>query len=318
MRVLVSGCAGFIGTHFVRYLLDTHADWHIIGVDALTYAANLTELTKTRENARFAFYHADIADREAMREIFERERPEMVVNLAAESHVDRSIEASELFIRTNVLGTGVLLDLSLAYGVLRFHQVSTDEVYGDLPPESTECFTEDSPLRPSSPYSASKAAADLLVLSYHRTHGLAVTISRSSNNYGAYQHHEKLIPLTVACALRGESIPVYGTGENRRDWLHVLDHCRAIDLILTRGRAGEIYNIATGKEIPNLALVRHILSLLGKSESLIRFVPDRPGHDCRYPIDTTKILHELGFEARIPFDEGFAGTVKFYQNTIVL
>ena len=312
MRVLVSGCAGFIGTHFVRYLLDAHDDWRIVGVDALTYAANLTELTKTRENARFAFYHADIADGEAMREIFERERPEIVVNLAAESHVDRSIESSAPFLRTNVLGTGVLLDLSLAYGVARFHQVSTDEVYGDLPFESTECFTEDSPLRPSSPYSASKASADLLALSYHRTHGLSVTISRSSNNYGAYQHSEKLIPMAILHALRGEPVPVYGTGEHRRDWLHVLDHSRAIDAILARGRTGEIYNIATGTEISNLDLVRRILSLLGKPETLIRFVPDRPGHDRRYPVDTTKILRELDFSPSVCFDEAFGEVVNSY------
>ena len=314
MNVLVSGCAGFIGTHFVRYLLDAHPDFRIVGVDALTYAANPRELAKTRENARFAFYHANICDREAMREIFERERPEIVVNLAAESHVDRSITSPDLFVRTNVLGTGVLLDLSLAFKVRRFHQVSTDEVYGDLPLESTECFTEDSPLRPSSPYSASKASADLLALSYHRTYGLSVTVSRSSNNYGAYQHPEKLIPLTVSHALRGEPVPLYGTGEHRRDWLHVLDHCRALDLILARGRAGEIYNIAAGNELSNLALVRRILSMLSLGDELLSFVPDRAGHDRRYPIDTTKIERELGFFPRISFEAGLADTVAFYRD----
>ena len=314
MNVLVSGCAGFIGTHFVRYLLDAHPDFRIVGVDALTYAANPRELAKTRENARFAFYHANICDREAMREIFERERPEIVVNLAAESHVDRSITSPDLFVRTNVLGTGVLLDLSHEFAIRRFHQVSTDEVYGDLALDSTENFTEDAPLRPSSPYSASKAASDLLALSYHRTYGLHVTVSRSSNNYGAYQHPEKLIPLTVSHALRGEPVPLYGTGEHRRDWLHVLDHCRALDLILARGRAGEIYNIAAGNELSNLALVRRILSMLSLGDELLSFVPDRAGHDRRYPIDTTKIERELGFFPRISFEAGLADTVAFYRD----
>lgn len=314
MKVLLTGCAGFIGTHFVRYLLAQHPEFRIVGVDALTYAANPRELAKTRENARFAFYHADICDREAMREIFERERPEIVVNLAAESHVDRSIALPAPFVRTNVLGTGVLLDLACEFSARRFHQVSTDEVYGDLPLDSTERFTEDAPLCPSSPYSASKAAADLLALSYYRTYGLSVTVSRSSNNYGAYQHPEKLIPLTVSRALGGEPIPVYGTGENRRDWLHVLDHCRAIDAILARGRAGEIYNIAAGNELSNLALVRRILSLLSLGDDLITFVPDRAGHDRRYPVDTTKIERELGFFSRHPFSEGLAETVEFYRN----
>lgn len=313
MNMLLTGCAGFIGTHMSRYLLHEHPDWRIVGVDALTYAANLDELAKTRENARFAFYHADICDREAMREIFERERPEIVVNLAAESHVDRSISSPEIFVRTNVLGTGVLLDLACEYAIRRFHQVSTDEVYGDLPLDSIDKFTEQSPLRPSSPYSASKAASDLLALSYYRTYGLSVTVSRSSNNYGAYQHPEKLIPLTVANALCGEKIPVYGTGEYRRDWLHVLDHCRAIDAILARGRAGEIYNIASGNELSNLDLVRRILALLSVGEENIAFVPDRAGHDRRYPVDTAKIERELGFVPCISFDKGLDEVVSFYR-----
>ena len=309
MNVLLSGCAGFIGTHLVRYLLAEHPDWHIVGVDALTYAANREELAKTREKARFTFCHADICDREAMRDIFEREHPSLVLNLAAESHVDRSITSPDIFVRTNVLGTGVLLDLAREFSVHRFHQVSTDEVYGDLPLESDEKFTEESPLRPSSPYSSSKAAADLLALSYHRTYGMDVTVSRSSNNYGAFQHPETLIPLTVARAMRGEPIPVYGTGENCRDWIHVLDHCRAIDLVVTRGKAGEVYNVAANNELSNLTLVRRILALLSMGEQCIAFVPDRAGHDRHYPIDTTKIERELGFTPSFSFDAGLADTV---------
>ena len=316
MNILITGCAGFIGTDFTRYMLDKHPTWTVIGVDALTYAADIGALeeTKARYGARLCFYHADICDKKTMSQIFVAHRPDIVVNLAAESHVDRSIEAPDIFVRTNVLGTGVLLDLALAHGTQRFHQVSTDEVYGDLPLDSTERFNETSPLMPNSPYSASKASADLLVLSYYKTYGLPVTISRSSNNYGAHQHREKLIPATISRALAGERVLLYGDGKNRRNWISVLDHCRAIDLILEKGSVGEIYNIASSTEIANIDLVCRILEALKCPPTRIAFVPDRKGHDRKYALDTTKIERELGFFSEIPFDTGLRDTIFYYQS----
>lgn len=314
MKILVTGCAGFIGANFTRFLLENYPDDCVVGVDCLTYAASdeaLEELCALGAE-RFAFYHADITSEKAIDEIFRREAPDVVVNFAAESHVDRSICDAALFISTNVDGVRVLLDASVRHGVRRFHQVSTDEVYGDLPLDSVEKFTESSPLLPSSPYSASKAAADLLTLAYARTHGLSVSISRSSNNYGRYQHREKLIPTVIFSALSGESVPIYGDGKNERDWLCVIDNCRAIDMIVRHGRAGEIYNVGTGVSVNNLTMARKILSLLGKSNALIEHVDDRKGHDVKYRIDCAKIQGELGWKPQTEIDEGLSKTVKWY------
>jgi len=312
-KILVTGGAGFIGGNFVHYMLKKYNDYKIICVDALTYAGNMETLDSVMENQNFKFIKADIADRDAIFKIFEEGHPNIVVNFAAESHVDRSIENPGLFLQTNILGTGVLLDASRKFGVERYHQVSTDEVYGDLPLDRTDLFfTEETSIHTSSPYSASKASADLLVQSYYRTFKLPVTISRCSNNYGPYHFPEKLIPLMIANALNDKSLPVYGKGENVRDWLYVEDHCSAIDMIIHNGRVGEVYNIGGHNERTNLEVVKTILKELGKTESLINYVTDRPGHDMRYAIDPTKINTELGWEPTTLFSEGIKKTIKWY------
>lgn len=313
MKIVVTGGAGFIGANFIYYLLRKYPEDQVICFDALTYAGNIETLAGAADDSRFSFVKGDIADREQVYAMFEKYRPDVVVNFAAESHVDRSILDPGLFLRTNVLGTGVLMDACRKYGIVRFHQVSTDEVYGDLPLDRPDLFfTERTPLHASSPYSASKASSDLLVLAYCRTFGLPVTISRCSNNYGPYQFPEKLIPLMIANALADKPLPVYGKGENVRDWLYVEDHCAAIDLIVRRGRGGEIYNIGGHNERTNLQVVKTILKELDKPESLIRFVTDRPGHDLRYAIDPAKIHAELGWLPETTFDEGIRRTVRWY------
>ena len=313
MTIIVTGGAGFIGSNFIHYLRKTHPEDRIVCVDKLTYAGNLSTLGSVLDAPGFRFVKADVCDREAMLALFEAEKPDAVVNFAAETHVDRSIEDPEVFLRTNILGTQVLMDACRACGVARFHQVSTDEVYGDLPLDRPDLlFTEDMPIRASSPYAASKASADLLVQAYHRTYGLPATISRCSNNYGPYQFPEKMIPLMLANALADKPLPVYGTGENVRDWLYVEDHCRAIDLILRRGRVGEVYNIGGHNEMRNIDVVRLILEAVDKPESLITFVADRKGHDLRYAIDPAKMHAELGWEPETPFQEGIRRTIAWY------
>lgn len=313
MVILVTGGAGFIGSNFIYYELDKYAEDKIVCIDALTYAGNLETLEEALKNERFAFYRGDIADGEFVNGVFAKEHPDIVVNFAAESHVDRSIEAPDIFLRTNVIGTMTLLEACRNYGIQRFHQVGTDEVYGDLPLDRTDLFfTEETPIHTSSPYSASKAAADLLVLAYHRTYGLPVTISRCSNNYGPYHFPEKLIPLMISRALADESLPVYGSGENVRDWLYVKDHCSAIDLVVRKGRNGEVYNIGGHNERTNLQVVKTILKELGKPETLITYVKDRPGHDMRYAIDPTKIRSELGWQPETSFDDGIKQTIRWY------
>ena len=315
MKWLVTGGAGFIGSNFVFYMLDKYPEDQIICLDKLTYAGNLETLEGVMENPGFTFVKGDIADREAVYALFEKERPDIVVNFAAESHVDRSVVDPGIFLQTNILGTGVLMDACRKYGIRRYHQVSTDEVYGDLPLDRPDLFfTEETPIHTSSPYSASKASADLLVQAYHRTFGLPVSISRCSNNYGPYHFPEKLIPLMIANALNDKPLPVYGTGENVRDWLYVTDHCAAIDLIVRKGRVGEVYNIGGHNERTNLQVVKTILKALDKPESLIRFVTYRPGHDMRYAIDPTKIHEELGWLPETPFDEGIQKTIRWYLN----
>ncbi|MGN0408633.1 MAG: dTDP-glucose 4,6-dehydratase [Bacteroides sp.] len=313
MKIIVTGGAGFIGGNFVHYMLKEHPEYQIICLDKLTYAGNMETLEPVMDNPNFTFVKADIADRDAVYALFEKEKPDVVVNFAAESHVDRSITDPGIFLQTNVLGTGVLLDACRIYGIKRYHQVSTDEVYGDLPLDRPDLFfTEETPLHTSSPYSASKASADLLVMAYHRTFGLPTTISRCSNNYGPYHFPEKLIPLMIANALNDKPLPVYGKGENVRDWLYVEDHCRAIDMIIHNGRVGEVYNIGGHNERTNLQVVKTVLKELGKSEDLITYVTDRPGHDRRYAIDPAKIHAELGWEPLTLFDEGIKKTVKWY------
>lgn len=313
MNIIVTGGAGFIGGNFVHMMVNTYPNDHIICVDALTYAGNLETLEPVRDKKNFSFVKADIADRNVIYDIFEKYNPDVVINFAAESHVDRSIENPEIFLRTNVIGTAVLMDACRKYGIQRFHQVSTDEVYGDLPLDRPDLFfTEETPIHTSSPYSSSKASADLLVLAYYRTYGLPVTISRCSNNYGPYHFPEKLIPLMITNALENKRLPVYGKGENVRDWLYVEDHCEAIDLIVRKGRVGEIYNIGGHNERTNLSVVKGILSILGKDKSLIEYVTDRPGHDLRYAIDHTKISKELGWLPKTSFEEGIKKTVQWY------
>ncbi|MDR1071002.1 MAG: dTDP-glucose 4,6-dehydratase [Gracilibacteraceae bacterium] len=312
MKILVTGGAGFIGGNFVHYLLRNHPADRVVCLDALTYAGNPATLAPVASDPRFVFARADIADRTEVFTIFAREKPDAVVNFAAESHVDRSISAPEVFLRANVLGTQVLLDACRLLGNPRFHQVSTDEVYGDLPLDRPDLFfTEETPLHTSSPYSASKAGADLLTLAYFRTYGLPVTISRCSNNYGPYHFPEKLIPLMITNALTGQPLPVYGDGLNVRDWLYVEDHCAAIDLILRRGRPGEIYNIGGHNERANIDVVRAIIRALGRGE--IKFVKDRAGHDRRYAIDAGKIGRELGWTPQTGFDEGLERTIRWYR-----
>ncbi len=313
MKLLVTGGAGFIGGNFIHYILNKYPDDVVVCLDALTYAGNMETLVNALHSPKFSFVKGDIADREIVYALFEREAPDVVVNFAAESHVDRSITNPELFLRTNIIGTSVLLDACRKYSVKRFHQVSTDEVYGDLPLDRPELFfTEKTPLHTSSPYSASKASADLLVLAYHRTFKLPTTISRCSNNYGPYHFPEKLIPLMVVNALNDKELPVYGTGENVRDWLYVEDHCSAIDLIIRNGKEGQIYNIGGHNERTNLEVVKTILKELDKPETLIRYVADRKGHDMRYAIDPTKIHRELGWLPTTSFDVGVKKTIRWY------
>lgn len=313
MTIIVTGGAGFIGSNFIYYQLANHPEDRIICLDALTYAGNLKTLDAAMKNEHFRFVKGDIANREAVFRLFEEEKPDIIVNFAAESHVDRSITNPELFVRTNVIGTQVLMDACRKYGISRYHQVSTDEVYGDLPLDRPDLFfTEDTPVHTSSPYSASKAGADLMVLSYARTFNLPVSITRCSNNYGPYHFPEKLIPLMISRALANESLPVYGKGENIRDWLYVDDHCNAIDLVMRKGRTGEIYNVGGHNERTNLQVVETILKQLNKSTNLISYVTDRPGHDRRYAIDPTKIQNELGWMPRVAFDDGIRMTVKWY------
>lgn len=311
--VLITGGAGFIGSNFVYHMLKEHPDDKIVCVDCLTYAGNMSTLAEAMKNERFVFYKTNICDRAGIYKIFETEHPDIVVNFAAESHVDRSIETPEIFLQTNILGTQVMMDACRKYGIGRYHQVSTDEVYGDLPPDRPDLFfTENTPMRTSSPYSASKASADLLVQAYHRTFGLPVTISRCSNNYGPYHFPEKLIPLTIANCLNDKPLPVYGEGLNVRDWLYVEDHCRAIDLIIHRGREGEVYNVGGHNEMRNIDIVKLICDYLGKPYSLIKHVSDRKGHDMRYAIDPTKIHDELGWLPETKFADGIKKTIDWY------
>ncbi len=313
MKILITGGAGFIGANFVFYMLKEHPDYDIVCLDALTYAGNLETLEPAMKNDRFKFVKGDVADREAVFKLFEEEGFNVVVNFAAESHVDRSIEDPGIFLKTNILGTQVLMDACNKYGIDRFHQVGTDEVYGDLPLDRPDLFfTETTPITASSPYSASKASADLLVMAYHRTYGLPVTISRCSNNYGPYQFPEKLIPLMIANALADKELPVYGEGLNVRDWLYVEDHCRAIDLILHNGKVGEIYNIGGHNEMKNIDIVKLICKYLDKPETLIKYVTDRKGHDLRYAIDPTKIHEELGWLPTTMFADGIKKTIDWY------
>ena len=312
-NILVTGGAGFIGGNFIHYLLGNRPDCHITCLDALTYAGNLETLKSVLEDSRLRFVHGDITDREAVYHLFEEENFDAVVNFAAESHVDRSIDTPEVFLKTNILGTQVLLDACNRFGTGRYHQVSTDEVYGDLPLDRPDLFfTEETPIHTSSPYSASKASADLLVTAYYRTYGTPVTISRCSNNYGPYHFPEKLMPLLILNALEDKPLPVYGDGKNVRDWLYVEDHCRAIELILENGRVGEVYNVGGHHEKQNIEVVKTILHALGKSEELIAFVKDRPGHDRRYAIDPSKIHRELGWLPQTSFEDGIQTTVEWY------
>ena len=313
MKILVTGGAGFIGGNFVHYMVNKYPEDMIVNLDKLTYAGNLETCKPVEGKPNYKFVKGDIADREFIFDLFKKEKFDVVVNFAAESHVDRSIEDPEIFVKTNVMGTTTLLDACNEFGIKRYHQVSTDEVYGDLPLDRPDLFFhEDTPIHTSSPYSSSKAAADLLVLAYHRTYGLPVTISRCSNNYGPYHFPEKLIPLMIANALNDKPLPVYGTGENVRDWLYVEDHCKAIDLIIHNGRVGEVYNVGGHNEKTNLEIVKIICKELNKPESLITFVGDRKGHDMRYAIDPTKIHNELGWLPETKFEDGIKKTIKWY------
>lgn len=313
MNIIVTGGAGFIGSNFIFHMLDKYPDYRIICVDKLTYAGNLSTLKNVVTHSQFRFVKLDICDRGGVYSLFEEEKPDFVVNFAAESHVDRSIENPEVFLKTNILGTQVLMDACRKYGIRRYHQVSTDEVYGDLPLDRPELlFTEETPIHTNSPYSASKASADLLVMAYHRTYGLPVTISRCSNNYGPYHFPEKLIPLMIANALADKPLPVYGEGLNVRDWLYVEDHCKAIDLIIHEGRVGEVYNIGGHNEMRNIDIVKLICKALDKPESLITYVTDRKGHDMRYAIDPTKIHNELGWLPETKFADGIQKTIQWY------
>ena len=313
MKIIVTGGAGFIGGNYVLYAVNQYPQDEIINLDKLTYAGNLETLKSVENKPNYRFVRGDIADREFVFNLFEEVKPDVVINFAAESHVDRSITDPEIFVRTNVVGTTTLLDACKTFGIGRYHQVSTDEVYGDLPLDRPDLlFSETTPIHASSPYSAAKASADLFVQAYHRTFKLPVSISRCSNNYGPYHFPEKLIPLVISRALADESIPVYGKGENVRDWLYVTDHCKAIDLIVRKGREGEVYNIGGHNEKTNLEVVKTILKHLGKPESLIKYVTDRPGHDLRYAMDPTKITTELGWKPEYDFDSGIAATIKWY------
>jgi dTDP-glucose 4,6-dehydratase len=317
MKIIVTGGAGFIGSNFIYYMLEKHPKDEIVCLDLLTYAGNLNTLEGALKNSKFKFVKGDISDKEFVFALFEDEKPDVVVNFAAESHVDRSIENPSIFVNTNILGTQVLMDACRKFEIKRYHQVSTDEVYGDLPLDRPDLmFTEETPIHTSSPYSASKAGADLLVLAYHRTFGLPVTISRCSNNYGPYHFPEKLIPLIITRALADKPLPVYGEGANIRDWLFVTDHCSAIDLILQNGVIGDVYNIGGHNECTNLHVVKTILKELNKPESLISYVKDRPGHDMRYAINPEKIEKNLGWSPTYNFEEGIKVTVKWYLENI--
>ena len=313
MKIIITGGAGFIGGNFVHYMLNKYPNDQFICLDLLTYAGNLATIEQVMDKDNFKFIKGDIADRKLVYEIFESENPDIIVNFAAESHVDRSIENPEVFLQTNVIGTSVMLDACRKYGITRYHQVSTDEVYGDLPLDRPDLFfTEETPIHTSSPYSASKASADLLVQAYHRTFDVPITISRCSNNYGPYHYPEKLIPLMIKNALEEKSLPVYGKGENIRDWLYVEDHCVAIDLIIRNGKVGEVYNIGGHNEKTNLEVVKIILKELNKPESLITYVADRLGHDLRYAIDPTKMQQQLNWQPTTTFEEGIKKTIKWY------
>ena len=313
ITIIVTGGAGFIGSNFIFYMLEKHPEYRLVCIDKLTYAGNLSTLAPIMDKPNFRFCKIDICDREAVYKLFEEENPDIVVNFAAESHVDRSIENPSIFLQTNIIGTSVLMDACRKYGITRYHQVSTDEVYGDLPLDRPDLFfTEETPIHTSSPYSSSKASADLLVLAYHRTYGLPVSISRCSNNYGPYHFPEKLIPLMIINALHDKPLPVYGAGLNVRDWLYVEDHCKAIDLVIHNGRVGEVYNIGGHNEMQNIEIVKLICKELGKPESLITHVGDRKGHDLRYAIDPTKIHRELGWLPETKFADGIEQTIQWY------
>lgn len=319
MKILVTGGAGFIGTNFIKYIMDRRKDDEVLCVDKLTYAGNRENLAEFENDSRFEFCKADICDKDKIEKIFRGYAPDCVINFAAESHVDRSLVSPSAFIETNIVGTQILLDAVNKYQIKRFHQVSTDEVYGDLPLDRPELkFNEESMLKPSSPYSASKAAADLLVLAYHRSFKTPVTVSRCSNNYGPYQHFEKFIPHMISLALCGKPLTVYGDGKNVRDWIYVDDHCRAIDMIIRGGKSGEVYNVGGGNEISNIGLVRMILSLLKKPEALIEYVADRPGHDRRYAINSDKLSRSLGYSPSVEFSDGLCKTVEWYVKNSAL
>lgn len=315
MKVLVTGGAGFIATNFMYYMVNKYPEYNFVNLDALTYAGNYNNIKDLEGKPNYKFVKGDITDREFIDKLFEEEKFDWVVNFAAESHVDNSIKNPGIFLTTNILGTQVLMDASRKYGIKRYHQVSTDEVYGDLPLDRPDLlFTEETPIHTSSPYSSSKAGADLLVGAYYRTYGLPITISRCSNNYGPYQFPEKLIPVVISKALNDEPIPVYGKGENVRDWIHVIDHNIGVDLILHKGKVGEVYNLGGHSERTNLDVVKTILKQLGKPESLITYVTDRPGHDLRYAIDSTKAEKELGWDRTYTFEKGIEETVNWYLN----
>lgn len=311
MKILVTGGAGFIGSNFIHYFLEKYPENHIINYDKLTYAGNLENLNSINESNHYTFIKGDITNQELLEYVIKTYGVNVIVNFAAESHVDRSISNSSEFVKTNIMGTQILLDVARNHNI-RFVQISTDEVYGSL--GSTGYFTEDTPLSPNSPYSASKASADFLVRAYHETFGLNVNITRCSNNYGPYQFPEKLIPLMIINALKGKSLPVYGDGKNIRDWLHVKDHCSAIDLVIHQGKPGEIYNIGGNNERTNIEIVEHIVESIGVSKNLITFVTDRLGHDYRYAIDSSKIQNELGWKPSYSFDHGIKETILWYQS----
>ena len=315
MKFLITGGAGFIGSNYLHYVTDKYIDDYFVCLDALTYAGNYNNIKDLEEKNNYKFVKGDITDRSFIDKLFSEEKFDVVINFAAESHVDNSIKNPEIFLTTNIIGTEILMDASLKYNVKRYHQISTDEVYGDLPLDRPDLlFTEDTPLHTSSPYSTSKASADLLVMAYYRTYGLPVTISRCSNNYGPYQFPEKLIPLTSMKALNNEKIPVYGTGENVRDWIHVKDHNIGVDLIVRKGKVGEVYNLGGHSERHNIDIVKTILKQMGKSEDLITFVEDRKGHDLRYAIDSSKVEKELGWNRTYNFEDGIKETIDWYLN----
>ena len=318
-KILITGGAGFIGANFVHYILNKYDDYKVFNLDKLTYAANLDNLSSIVNNNNYIFIKGDICNKEFIENLFKKENFDIVVNFAAESHVDRSISDPSIFINTNVVGTQILLDACKKYNVSRFHQVSTDEVYGDLPLDRSDLlFNENNNINPSSPYSASKASADLIVKAYYKTFNLPVTISRCSNNYGKFQHEEKLIPLMIKRALNNDKLPVYGNGLNVRDWLHVYDHCSAIDLIIHEGKVGEIYNVGGNNEKSNIEIVKEILATLGKSEELIYYVKDRKGHDLRYAINSLKLQNELNWKPKYSLDEGLKETINWYKNYYLL